>query len=475
MQKVFNKKSLLLILAMALFNFVFLCTEYMFDEMMGYVTDSAGVVNAQNIVLGASVIGFVIFAKLDDMLKDVQKKVAAVLGVICVLVMLLIMIQHTSYSMIMATGVVSFVLFGIFGASVCYRMSVDRYQSHLARRIGIAYALGILIQYVNNNLIKNNIAEIVVIIVGLTILVMVAYFVEQKDFAQNLAEEDDDEDFYRVELGNKKLAVFTLTICIAFTTCIFSTLDNAVTMVHASGEFDIGQWPRLILAMSGLAAGFLFDLAQRRFMSLFMYIITLLSTICVVIIHLGGPFVIGLIVFYVSAGFFVVYFYSSFMDLSHFMNQPKLWAGLGRAVNNISAFAVSAISVELLAAESSMAILVVAIVLFALINVSALLYISMYKVNELKEKEQMKEMVNQEPENDISKLEAFLVEYGFTQREREVFEALVSSDESMQALAAKLAISRAALYRHIANMNEKTGTQNRIGLMQFYFEWMNKK
>jgi len=46
---------------------------------------------------------------------------------------------------------------------------------------------------------------------------------------------------------------------VALMTCGFSTLDNAVTLVHSSGETDIGQWPRALLALSGLAAGFVFD------------------------------------------------------------------------------------------------------------------------------------------------------------------------------------------------------------------------
>ena len=32
-------------------------------------------------------------------------------------------------------------------------------------------------------------------------------------------------------------------------------------------------------------------------------------------------------------------------------------------------------------------------------------------------------------------------------------------------------ISRAALYRHINTLNEKTATKGRIGLIQFYYEW----
>lgn len=50
-----------------------------------------------------------------------------------------------------------------------------------------------------------------------------------------------------------------LVLLVALMTCVFSTLDNAVTLVHSSGETDIGQWPRALLALSGLAAGFVFD------------------------------------------------------------------------------------------------------------------------------------------------------------------------------------------------------------------------
>ena len=47
-----------------------------------------------------------------------------------------------------------------------------------------------------------------------------------------------------------------LIFLVIFMTCIFSTLDNTVTLGHADGTMDIGQWPRVLLACSGLAAGF---------------------------------------------------------------------------------------------------------------------------------------------------------------------------------------------------------------------------
>ena len=101
-----------------------------------------------------------------------------------------------------------------------------------------------------------------------------------------------------------------MILLVALMTCIFSTLDNAVTLVHAGGATDIGQWPRILLALSGLAAGFIFDIKNRKYMGIVMYCIMVLSTICVAILKFAGPFMAGLIVFYLSAGIFcrVLYF-----------------------------------------------------------------------------------------------------------------------------------------------------------------------
>ena len=52
------------IVVLALFLFVFLGMEYLFDNCMAMVTDASGVVVAQSYILAASVIGFVLFPVL---------------------------------------------------------------------------------------------------------------------------------------------------------------------------------------------------------------------------------------------------------------------------------------------------------------------------------------------------------------------------------------------------------------------------
>lgn len=39
-----------------------------------------------------------------------------------------------------------------------------------------------------------------------------------------------------------------------------------------------GQWPRALLALSGLAAGFVFDWKSRKYMGPIMYCVMMLST-----------------------------------------------------------------------------------------------------------------------------------------------------------------------------------------------------
>lgn len=95
-----------------------------------------------------------------------------------------------------------------------------------------------------------------------------------------------------------------------------------MTLVHASGTVDIGQWPRILLALSGLAAGFVFDIKNRKYMGLVMYCVMVLSTICIVVLKFDGSFSVGLIVFYLSAGFLAVFFTSGFMELSRHM---RIW------------------------------------------------------------------------------------------------------------------------------------------------------
>lgn len=288
------------------------------------------------------------------------------------------------------------------------------------------------------------------------------------------------------------------------------------------GAIDVGEWPRLLLALSGILAGILFDLKKRRYMSLVMYCVTILSVLCILLIGIGGSILAGLLVFYPAAGFFVVFFTTGFMEVSYYTRVPALWAGFGRAINNIGAGIVGFISTMLPYAMSVNAdgngsgsgeglspILlasIVILILFVMISIAMFIYSSQLRVNIIAERFERKEDMDGltvevasattgavfdsvsgkygiESENMIKEsggtdavdyFARFAEEYRLTDREQEVLRELLESDESVQDIAGKLYISRTALYKHISSLNEKTDTRSRIGLIQFYYAWRNR-
>ena len=60
--------------------------------------------------------------------------------------------------------------------------------------------------------------------------------------------------------------------------------------------------------------------------------------------------------------------------------------------------------------------------------------------------------------------------HGYTPRERDVMNLLLRSDESMKNISVALGISERMLYRYMNSLYEKTGTENRAGLVKKYYE-----
>ena len=171
----FNKKAagpyLYAVALMGLFTFLFLGTEYLLVNVLARVVPEDKTVLAQNYVLGISTVGFVLyplFGRCNNRLKAVC---AVSVGLLSVLCMALICVG-TGYAAIFTAGLVLFLLLGLIGSAVFYAavrmMKTDRY---LARTVGVSYGAGILLQFVNNNLIRSGITETALLSVCLLVLI----------------------------------------------------------------------------------------------------------------------------------------------------------------------------------------------------------------------------------------------------------------------------------------------------------------
>ena len=463
----FNKENKIpytkAVVLMSLFTFTFLGAEFLFVNMISHTVSGNQSVAAQNYALGISVVGFVLYPLFCRLCKgNLQSAIsigAAILSVAC----LFLICRHSSYALTLYMGLLLFLILGTFGSAVFYKsLCLLEDNTCIARLVGISYMLGTLLQIANNNLIHTDTFEAVILSAFILLLAVMLIRAEMNSIVPAFSKDNPNEGAGESGKGSLKIGVI-LVLFVALLTCIFSTLDNAVTLYHANGVVNIGQWPRILLALSGLLAGFLFDIAGRKYMSMIMYCVMILSTTCLVILQFAGPFTVGLIIFYLSAGFFAVFFTASFMEIARYTKMPELWAGLGRAVNNLVAMAITGGSLALLDSGNNIAITIIELLLFVLASVAAFIYTNTRKsfFEELNAK-------GSEKLSDSERLQKLSEQFSLTPRESEVFGLLVNTDDGLQAIADRLYVSRRTLERYISAIYEKTGTKSRIGLVSLY-------
>lgn len=441
---------------MSLFTFTFLGAEFLFVNIIARTASGNLSVNAQNYVLGISALGFLLYPLFNRISGGILK---AVISVAC----LFIMCRGNSYPLTLCFGLLLFLLLGSYGGAVyCKSLYLLKTNAHLARLVGISYMLGTVLQIANNNLIRTDISEACILSAFIIILAFILIKTKKSSIEPKTESENRNKDDNADKKGILKTGV-VLIFFVALMTCIFSTLDNAVTLYHVSGVVNIGQWPRVLLALSGLAAGFLFDIADRKYMSIIMYCVMILSTVSLVILQFAGPFTIGLIVFYLSAGFFAVFFTASFMEIARYTKTTALWAGLGRTVNNLVAVAISGGSLAILNSGNNIAIITTELLLFVLTSIAAIIY-----TNSRKEFFEKLNAINDSKLKGHEKLQKLSERFSLTPRETEVFGLLVSTEDGLQAIADKLYVSRRTLERYVSAIYEKTGAKSRIGLISLY-------
>lgn len=519
-QELTKPSSLRAISMLAVFTFLFLSTEYFYVNRIAQNASSARTVNVQNYALGISAVGFCLYPLLFRFFRDRLHSAVFFTLTMLAIVCFVILGSPVPPGLLTAVGMLLFLVLGILGSAVHYHFLCEiSDKKYFARMVGISYGFAILLQFLNNSLISSALAEQLLLCAALLFIVFFLFRFQHREASRSSQMPDTEacaasgstDSQHKLPAPSASGALPQLVLLIflvIFMTCIFSTLDNTVTLGHADGTMDIGQWPRILLACSGLAAGFLFDLHNRRFMNLIMYCIMMLSTLSVAILQLGGSFLIGLIVFYLSSGFFVVFFTTSFLALSEDTRCPRLWAGMGRAVNNAGAALVSNLSLSLIASNSGITLIITALVLFATVSILIAAYSmlnapgvqtetggtmthKMQAACEANASHDTKAALGNDSSvstaSDISSdpdypqntpnadpFSTFSTAFSLTDREQSVFDQLVNTEKSIQEIADSLFISRRTCQRYITSIYEKVGAKSRMGLYQSYIEWQRK-
>ena len=426
-----------------------------------------GVVGAQAMILGASVVGFLAYAPISK-LAGGRRALRAVEAVGAIAALVTIAVAESALAMQIA-GCITFFLLGSLGAEAHWSMArAFEGSPSLAKGAGAAYAAGILLQFLSNQFVPAGMADAAVLCVGVAALAVFAAAGEHDGESAGQAAADSSQ---QITPGGAKTAIRAvwLLALVVLLACMFSTLDNVVTLANAQGSISVETWPRLFLAASGLAAGVLFDIRERRYMGFIMFAVTVLSTISILAVEAGASPVIGLIVFYVSSGFFVTFFTTTFLQLAPRMRTPQLWAGMGRAANNLCAFTVSGVSM-MLTQSGIAAVMIASLILFVLVSV-AFVGAGLFRLpSTVGEREAIQAGLAAAAAPTPEEVQAeFISRSGLTPREEEVLRAVTADERPLKQVADDLGISLRMVQRHLTNIYSKTDTQTRAGLTRAFF------
>ncbi len=453
------------IVLMGLFTFVFLSVEYMFVSRLSLLVSQQRATLSQNYVLGVSTAGFLLYPLFKHFLNNRLYKLLMIITGLLSVFLTISTSYGKSFEYIFSGGIILFILLGLVGGNVYYVSACMIRNRHLAKTAGISYFLGILLQFINHNAI--HIRTIQLVILSVSMLMLFILLIENERILSRYS-----TDKYTAKTiiessakGNKHniLLYISIIVLVILMACLFSTLDSAVTLVHSDGIADIGQGARILLAFSGLVAGFIFDISNRKYTGIIMYCIMILSTLCIVLLEFSKPFVAVLIVFYLSAGFFAVFFTSEFMELSQYVRIPELWAGMGRAVNNITAAVIASFVLQLLSSDNNLLKIVLILVLFVLVSIMSVIY-TFEKYYFIQQFTQHTDEVT----NEQDQLHKLTTQYSFTEREGEVFSYLVTTEDNIQTISEHMHVSRRTLERYISAIYGKTGVKSRVGLINLF-------
>ena len=462
-----DRKSFQSLSALALFTFAFLGSEFFFDSRIGLLISAEGVVGAQAMILGASVVGFLSYAPISK-LAGGRRALRAVEAVGAIAALVTIAAAESALAMQIA-GCITFFLLGSLGAEAHWSMArAFEGSPSLAKGAGAAYAAGILLQFLSNQFVPASMADAAVLCVGVAALAVFAAAGECNDETAGQAAADSSQQSAPGGAKTAIRAVWLLALVVLLA-CMFSTLDNVVTLANAQGSISVETWPRLFLAASGLAAGVLFDIRERRYMGFIMFAVTVLSTISILAVEAGASPVIGLIVFYVSSGFFVTFFTTTFLQLAPRMRTPQLWAGMSRAANNLCAFTVSGVSM-MLTQSGIAAVMIASLILFVLVSV-AFIGAGLFRLpSTVGEREAIQAGLAAAAAPTPEEVQAeFISRSGLTPREEEVLRAVTADERPLKQVADDLEISLRMVQRHLTSIYSKTDTQTRAGLTRAFF------
>ena len=340
---------------------------------------------------------------------------------------------------------------GCLGGAVYYFAALEFHMSRHAGIIaGLCASVPYILQFVMTPILHDRFLNVLLLVL-LTGAIAVFVITNPKDYIlQNPLPYSEETEGYRKGLFQDKFRILSV---------FFLTMLLGVYIEQSwSAGVNMYGWQRLCAIPGYFFIGVFADHKKHKHMDIAMIC-------CYAFFSLGmydpGNTAFSLAVFYFLAGVYTGYLNLAFWFLAPRTRHPELWAGLGRTLSLFEGFL--GIGFYYIPRGGVIEKLILGSITLCMF---LLLYTGMQKKNE--EFPLPKESAGSDEAFDS--FSSFCDLHGFTPRERDVMNLLLRSDESMKNISSELGISERMLYRYMNNLYEKTGAENRAGLVKKYYE-----
>ena len=230
--------------------------------------------------------------------------------------------------------------------------------------------------------------------------------------------------------------------------------DGIITSMHMQQIVNIYTFPRFFYLVGIVTAGFIADIQGRRYLPVVMLAIMMFSSVGVTFLHDPLTYLINVCIFFLFAGFAIMYFTVTFFDIAPFTKNPMLWAGMGRIVRFIF------IAIGSLSSDFIFTNLPFNGIIAIYICLSVILLFLFYLSGSFAVKKHSMTASGSAKAQMIKKSTSF----NLTRRESEILSCLIENTP-IREIAQNLDIAERTVKFHISNIFDKTGAKNRLELL----------
>ena len=433
------------------------------DKAVGFIGVSA-VNMVYSIGIACTAVGFLSFSLARRLFQkdSVRRVFICIVGAFSIFFTVQILFVKTQLIFLISSFLLLLALGHISGCVYYNSAMLFDGKEYTGRIIGVGMGCAVVMQYVVQNLFVTDAAFLLSMVFSVAVLLYIIIKPSHDWILENpLPYSSENKTDYKTAT--------ILVSSVIIMSLIIGLIDGVVVSKHAQGELSVSSNARLFYAASLIAAGFISDINNRKYFALSTVCTMFFSTISTAFMANSATFFMGTAAMYIYSGFYVMFLTLSFIDFAPKTKAPTLWAGMGRICRSfVTSFtAVPVVYIFEYFGSSSLVmgscVLSIAVLLILLKDIIS----AMYAQKDTAE--------NNDTISNEKALNTYCEYYGFTPRETEVFEKLIVTENGNQEIADELFISRRVLQRHVASIYEKTGTKNRIGLYQSYWDFTSKK